>query len=177
MPSNLLIGLTAAIALVAGLLVHGWMNGGSSAAPQTAMATLPAPAALRDLDGKPHDLAEWRGKVLVVNFWASWCGPCREEMPEFVRLQNELGGKGLQFVGIALDETEAVMDFLKESPVNYPILIGGEGVDAWAESLGNRYGVLPFSAVFDREGKLAGSHAGSFSKEELLKLVEPLLGT
>jgi thiol-disulfide isomerase/thioredoxin len=173
MRPNLLIGSIAAIALLAGVLAQRWAGGADDGSAAEPVVQQPA---LRDLEGRPHAISEWRGKVLVVNFWASWCEPCREEMPEFDRLQAELGGRGLQFVGVAIDESEAVQDFLKESPVNYPILIGDDGAASWAESLGNKAGVLPFSVVFDREGKPAGTHLGSFRREQVMKAIEPLLG-
>ncbi|BBA34392.1 redoxin domain protein [Methylocaldum marinum] len=168
--TKLLYGLLALAALLLGILAERWMSGGSSVPPRIA-----EPASLRDLDGNPREIAEWKGKVLVLNFWASWCAPCREEMPEFVRMQTELGDQGLQFVGVAIDESEAVQEFLKETPVNYPILLGGGGAVSWAQSLGNRFNVLPFSAVFDRDGQPVDVHAGPLSRERLMKVVGPLL--
>jgi thiol-disulfide isomerase/thioredoxin len=162
-------GLIALLALAAGVAMRLWL-----AAPEPASTPLPEPV-LRDLDGRTRHLAEWRGQVVVLNFWATWCPPCREEMPEFVRLQEELGGRGLRFVGIAIDEPDAVRDFLKETPVNYPILIGDEQAPAWADSLGNRLSALPFSVVFDRNGRPAKAHTGIFRREQVLEAVQPLL--
>lgn len=161
--------LVAALALAAGIAAQRWMG---------AEPVVPVPATepvLRDLDGRIRTLAEWRGRVVVLNFWASWCTPCLEEMPEFVRLQKELGGRGLQFVGVAIDEAEAVRDFLQETPVNYPILIADERGPEWAESLGDRIGALPFSVVFDRTGKPTHTRAGIFPRREVLEAVSPLL--
>jgi thiol-disulfide isomerase/thioredoxin len=135
---------------------------------------LPEPT-LVDLDGKAHKLAEWSGKVLVLNFWATWCPPCREEMPAFVALQQELGGQGLQFVGVAIDDPIEVRAYLDRHPVNYPILVGDADVPAWADSLGNQLSALPFSVVFDREGRLAHAHTGLFRRERLMEKVQPLL--
>ncbi|MGZ8975723.1 redoxin domain-containing protein, partial [Methylomagnum sp.] len=139
MPMKLLYGLVALLALASGVATRHWLAAGP--ATPTAEQQAPAPAVaeplLRDLDGRARTLAEWRGKVIVLNFWATWCGPCREEMPEFVRLQNELGGQGLQFVGVAIDEVDAVRDYLKETPVNYPVLMGDEHAPGWADQLGN----------------------------------------
>lgn len=173
-----MLAALAVLALVAGLLAQRWLNPGL-AEPERAE---PAPVldgslVFRDLDGRPRAVEEWKGKVLVVNFWASWCPPCVEEMPEFVRLQEELGQRGLQFIGIAIDEPEAVADFLKQTPVNYPILIGAEDAADWASKLGNRSEVLPFSAVFDRGGTLVRSHTGIFKRQLLLETVAPLLAS
>jgi thiol-disulfide isomerase/thioredoxin len=167
-----LYGLLALAALLLGILAQRWASE-DSAAPEKGAP--PERVSLRDLDGRPHDIAEWKGKIVVLNFWATWCAPCREEMPEFVRLQTELDGQGVQFVGVAIDESEAVQEFLRETPVNYPIWLGDERAAAWAESLGNRLNVLPFSAVFDRGGQLVDAHTGPFSREQLMKVLEPLL--
>jgi peroxiredoxin len=96
-------------------------------------------------------------------------------MPEFVRLQNELGGQGLQFVGVAIDEPEAVREFLEERPVNYPILIGGVQATVWADSLGNRLKGLPFSVVFDPAGRRVHAQTGIFRREQVLEAVRPVL--
>jgi thiol-disulfide isomerase/thioredoxin len=168
MRAKLWYGLIAVLALAAGVAAQRW-------ATMEPPAPVPEPA-LRDLDGRTRTLAEWRGKVVILNFWATWCPPCREEMPEFVRLQEELGGQGVQFVGVAIDEPEAVRDFLKEMPVNYPILIGDEEAPAWADSLGNRLSALPFSVVFDRGGRNAYAQTGIFRREQVLEAVKPLLG-
>lgn len=166
MSAKLLYSLIAVLALAAGLAAR--------MATEPALPVVAEPL-LRDLEGRPHELAEWRGRVVVLNFWASWCGPCREEMPEFTRLQRELGGEGLQFIGVALDESEAVQDFLKETPVNYPILLGDAEAPAWAERLGNQLAVLPFSVVFDRAGRPVLTQAGHFRREAVLAAVRPLL--
>lgn len=176
MSTKLIYGLAALLALAAGVATRHWLAADSTSTPPAA-APQPAVAepTLRDLDGRAHTLAEWRGKVVVLNFWATWCGPCREEMPEFVRLQNELGGQGLQFVGVAIDEADAVRGYLKETPVNYPVLMGDEHAPDWADKLGNKLAGLPFSVVFDREGRKVHAITGVFKREEILKIVKPLL--
>lgn len=182
MRMKLLYGTVALLALAAGVATQHWLVT-DSAPPPPAAASHPAQPAepaiveppLRDLDGQPHTLAEWRGKVVVLNFWATWCGPCREEMPEFVRLQNELGEQGLQFVGVAIDEADAVRDYLKETPVNYPILMGDEHAPDWSERLGNKLAGLPFSVVFDREGRKIHAMTGAFKREDILRVIKPLL--
>jgi thiol-disulfide isomerase/thioredoxin len=128
-----------------------------------------------DLDGQTHSLNEWHGKIIVVNFWATWCPPCRKEIPEFVELQENYGPKGLQFVGIALEENESVAAYLTTLKTNYPMLIGGDQAMALAQKMGNIAGILPFSLVFNRNGQLIHRQAGPFSKEDLIKLINPLL--
>ena len=98
---------------------------------------------LPDPDGKEQALAQWKGKVMVVNFWATWCAPCREEMPMFVRVQRELGPKGVQFVGIAVDSPDKARKFADELKLNYPTLIGGYGAMELSKTLGNSVMALP----------------------------------
>lgn len=164
-------GLIGLLALLAGVMVQRWV---SVSAPPAVV--LPEPT-LVNLNGEAHRLVEWRGKVLVLNFWATWCPPCREEMPEFDALQKELGDKGLQFVGVAIDDAEVVRGYLARHPVSYPILVGDAGVPEWADSLGNDLAALPFSVVFDREGRIHYAHTGVFRRQELLDKVSPLLAT
>lgn len=130
---------------------------------------------LPDTDGAPQSLSQWRGKVMVVNFWATWCGPCREEMPEFVRAQREFGPKGLQFVGIAVDQRDKVVQFAKELDLNYPALIGGyEAMDA-AKLLGDRLAGLPFTVVLDRQGRVVHTQLGPLKPAMLRSIVSDLL--
>ncbi|MFZ4703772.1 MAG: TlpA family protein disulfide reductase [Candidatus Methylumidiphilus sp.] len=130
--------------------------------------------AFPDLTGKPHHLSDWKGKVLIVNFWATWCPPCLEEMPEFVKLQNEFGPKGLQFIGILTDdEALDAQAFLKAKPVNYPILDGTIGARQWTEKLGDKAGVLPISVVFDPSGNRVHTELGIFTRNEIMEKVKP----
>lgn len=132
-------------------------------------------AAFPDTQGIVQPLAQWRGKVVVLNFWATWCPPCRKEMPGFVKLQQKYGAQGLVFIGVAIDSRENVQAFLRENPINYPILIGQDSAVELSATLGNRQGGLPYSVLLDRQGKLIASHVGELSEETLEKLLPPLL--
>jgi thiol-disulfide isomerase/thioredoxin len=128
-----------------------------------------------DLEGRSHRSGEWRGKVLVLNFWATWCPPCQREIPEFIDMQQTYGGKGLQMVGIAIDEPQAVREFAAKQQVNYPVLLGDTAAADMSVTLGNRLRGLPFTVVFNRKGKIAHSRAGEISRQELEQAVSPLL--
>jgi len=130
---------------------------------------------LPDAEGKQQRIEQWRGKVVVVNFWATWCAPCREEMPLFVRVQNELGGRGVQFVGIAVDQVEKVKPFARELGLNYPVLIGGYGAMELSRTLGNSVMALPFTVIIDREGNIAYEQLGVVKPETLRRTLDTLL--
>ena len=130
---------------------------------------------LPDLDGREQPLAQWRGKVLIVNFWATWCAPCREEMPQFIETQARDASKGLQFVGIAVDQVDKVREFVKEIRLNYPALIGGFGAIELSRALGNDLAALPFTIVLDRDGRVAHTQLGPLKPARLDTLLRELL--
>jgi thiol-disulfide isomerase/thioredoxin len=130
---------------------------------------------LPDLEGRDTPLAQWRGKVLVVNFWATWCAPCREEMPQFVAVQSRDGAKGVQFVGIAVDHADKVRDYVSEIRINYPILIGGLGAIELSKALGNDLSALPFTVILDRAGGVAHTQLGQLKAAQLDSLLKSLL--
>jgi len=132
-------------------------------------------ATLPNLDNQPQALKQWQGKVLVVNFWAPWCPPCREEIPGFIDLQKKYGDKGLTFVGIALDEPSRVQAFVDEVGINYPVLIGGTEGGQLSTVAGNRLGGLPYTVVIDRQGKAVANFTGAVAEKKLEELVAPLL--
>jgi thiol-disulfide isomerase/thioredoxin len=132
-------------------------------------------ASLSDPSGKSQTMSQWRGKVLVVNFWATWCAPCRDEIPALIRVQHKYASNGVQFVGIAIDNVSKVRDYAKEMRIDYVLLIGGMETLGVTEDLGNRAGVLPFTVVLDRAGKVAYAHAGALTEALLGVVLTPLL--
>jgi thiol-disulfide isomerase/thioredoxin len=120
-----------------------------------------------DGDGKPRTLAMFSGKVLVVNFWATWCTPCREEMPGFVKLQSRWQDRGVQFVGLAQDDPAKVAAFSRELGINYPLWLGEAEVMALSRRLGNRLGVLPHTVLLDGQGRVIESRIGVYSESVL----------
>ena len=131
--------------------------------------------ALPDVDGREQRLDQWKGKVLVVNFWATWCEPCRKEMPEFVKAQAAFGGKGLQFVGIAIDQPDKIRQFSQELNLNYPSLVGGYGALELSKTLGNKIMALPFTVIIDRNGGVAYTQMGPLKADKLDSIVAKLL--
>ncbi|WP_432719299.1 TlpA disulfide reductase family protein [Jeongeupia wiesaeckerbachi] len=123
-------------------------------------------AELKDLAGKPQKLSSLQGKPLVVNYWATWCSPCREEIPEFVALAKQYAGK-VRFVGIAIDDAPAVSAFAKQYKMNYPTLIGEADAMALMKQEGNTIGGLPFTAIYDSKGKRVATHTGRLSAAQL----------
>lgn len=130
---------------------------------------------LPDLAAQRQPLNQWLGKVVVVNFWAPWCPPCREEIPGFIALQEAHGSQGLQFVGVALDEADKVQAFVDSEGINYPTLLGDNEAVALSHLAGNRLGGLPYTVVFDRAGNAIAGLTGAVSQERLLALITPLL--
>ncbi len=130
---------------------------------------------LPDLQGQTHTSSEWDGKVVVVNFWATWCPPCLKELPTFIKLQARYAERGLQFIGIALDDHQKVQTFVKKMGINYPVLLGNQEVIAVAQRFGNRLGALPFTAVIDREGYIQWRHAGEMHEQKAEQVILSLL--
>jgi thiol-disulfide isomerase/thioredoxin len=132
-------------------------------------------ASLPDLADTLQPISQWRGKVMVVNFWASWCEPCRDEIPEFIELQKKFGEQGVVFVGIAVDQKERAAAFSKQIGINYPVLVGDLSAMKLADAAGNRQGALPFTVIIDRSGNITGSKLGRLSRSKLEGMLKPLL--
>ena len=131
---------------------------------------------LSDVDGKPVRLSDFKGKVVILDFWATWCPPCREEIPGLIRVQQKLAANGLQVVGIAVDSVDKSRQAAAEMAISYPVLVAEVQIIDVTRRLGNRAGGLPFTVVLDREGRLVTTHLGLLSEAQLERLVTPLLG-
>jgi peroxiredoxin len=137
---------------------------------------VPAPDfALTSLDGKVVKLSDYRGKAVLLNFWATWCSPCKVEMPWFVDLQKKYGSDGLVVLGIAMDDTEAdkIAKFASEMGVNYPVLLGTDKV---SEEYGN-VEYLPTSFYIDRQGRIVGKGTGLLGRGEVEENVQKALAS
>lgn len=159
-----LILALAVLAAVAG----GWLQHASRERRGPDLVGRPAPAMpLPDLDGHTHALSDYAGRRVLVNLWASWCGPCLREMPALAAAQARFGGDRPAVVGIAMDTPENVRAYLKAHPVNYPILLGRLDDPDSARQLGDGANVLPYSVLLDADGKVLASHAGTLDAATL----------
>lgn len=166
MQKKLLFGIPLGLAaLAAGV----WLAQARYAPRTPAASAVAALWQLRfpDLQGKDQPLSQWRGQVVVLNFWASWCAPCREEMPDFVALHTQYRSQGVEFVGIAIDNPANVIQFLQRLQVNYPILIGEGAAHSLARQLGDSSGALPYTIVLDRDGHIVLRHLGRLPRTTL----------
>ena len=186
--ARLMIVLVLVAAGAAGFVVYRKL---APSTPEATVTGMPVPieqpmtpeqaleAKFDDLDtGGSRKLADWHGKAVLVNFWATWCAPCRQEIPLLVKLQAKYAAQGFQVVGIATDELEAndVKAFLKRMVVNYPMLMGNESVGRMVGGFGGNLIGLPYSVLLDRDGKVIASHAGELDADEAETLVSKALG-
>lgn len=136
----------------------------------------PVPALrLPDLDGRMRALDEFRGRVVLVNFWATWCPPCRREIPAFQEIRARHADRGFEILGVALDEATAVRDFVAEYGVTYPQLLAGPDGASLMARFGNPRGALPYSVLVDREGIVRLAHLGELDPETLGRALDELL--
>ena len=177
----------AAVAAIAGFLIYRYAvqphvvmevtEGPVTAHP---IAEQPAPAAeqsdaipatlpdftLGDLEGKPRSIRSWPGKSMIVNFWATWCAPCRREIPLLRELQKQHGPEGFQIVGVAVDLREDVVKYAQEIGIDYPVLIGEQdGLDA-VNKFGQGSIGFPFTVFTDNQGRIVLFHLGEIRKEQ-----------
>ena len=124
-------------------------------------------ASFLDADGRPQPVGRYEGKVVILNFWATWCAPCREEMPAFARLQSRWGGRGVQFVGISAEAPDLVARFGRDLAINYPLWTGGDAVGELSRRLGNERGVLPHTVVLGPRGEIRARKVGAYTEPEL----------
>ena len=176
----MLVGLAIA-GLVAGYFFNNWQHQQKLAETKTAngnqnpVSNIRPLFKLKDIEGKTRDVKEWDGQVLMVNFWATWCPPCRKEIPAFIELQEKYKDKGFKIIGIALDEKQAVIDFTDPMGINYPVLLANQEGMPLTIAYGNRLGVLPFTVIVDRKGNIIHRKRSELTFEQAEALVKPLL--
>ncbi len=170
----LLAGGVALAFGAAGVCFYQWRSAEAPPDPvETGRRVLAA--SLLGVDGKVQPFEQWRGRVLVVNFWATWCAPCRDEIPGFIQFQERFRTDGVQFVGVAIDQKERVIPYAREMGINYPLVVGGMETMEFARQLGDRATVLPFTLILDRSGRVRTAQVGILMPEKLESLIKPLL--
>jgi thiol-disulfide isomerase/thioredoxin len=126
---------------------------------------------LPDLNDKPRAISEWNDKVIVLNFWASWCTPCLKEIPIFNKVQREYADD-VQFVGLAVDNKPAVQEFISKVPIDYPVIYGERNAFKIIKAYGNSKGVLPYTVIIDKQGKIAAILMGGIDRKTLVRTIE-----
>jgi peroxiredoxin len=130
---------------------------------------------LPDLNGQEQAFSQWNQKVILLNFWATWCPPCRREMPDFIDVYNQYKDKDFVVVGVGIDDQQKIAEFVKRLKVNYPILVGGREAMQVSYQNGNNSGALPYSIIIDKHGIIRYRAGGLISKQKLINQIEPLL--
>ena len=174
----LIYSAVALISMTAGIFTAQWLEGGKDTREQVARQVgVPETRpdfSLSSLEGGKRSLSEWNGKVILLNFWATWCPPCRKEMPDFIELREQLKDKPFEIIGVAIDRAEPVQDFVDGIGVEYPILLAElEGL-AIMRKYGNRLTTLPYTVVIDRNQKIIKTFRTEVTKEQVLEVIQPL---
>lgn len=168
--------LTVAALLIAaaglGYLAHSRYSADSAAVVPERVAEDPVAFTLADLDGNPHSLSDWDGKARLVNFWATWCAPCRREIPLLKKTQEQYEDKDVQVIGVAVDFVEQVAEYAKSAEFNYPVLVGQEDAMAAAESTGIDFIGLPFTMIISPDGYLIKTHVGEIDKAHIDRIID-----
>jgi thiol-disulfide isomerase/thioredoxin len=161
------------VGLAAGLITASWIYRDGTASEESVAALLAN--SWTKPDNTAVNTAEWQNRVLVVNFWASWCPPCVEEMPALSDLQDEFASKNVLFVGIGIDTPSNIRQFLETTLVSYPIVMGGLQGSKIGKALGNTQGALPYTVVINTKGKVTNTKLGKINEDELRKQIKAAL--
>lgn len=162
--------LTLVLAAILSLGAAGWA---AAQAPTNAWDVKPAP--LPDPKGEKHTVADWKGKVILLNFWATWCAPCQVEIRDLKRWQAEHGKEGLQVIGIGLDDERKVRNFARSLEINYPVMAASEAGPKILANWGNTDGEIPYTVVIAPDGSIPYIERGSFTDAAFDRYVKPLL--
>jgi peroxiredoxin len=162
--------LLTAIAVLFAVL--GVMWGSYRLHPQTPEASVTGnlfASSMKDTHGQLQHLSQWKNKTLIVNFWATWCAPCVQEMPELSSLQSEIASRNIQIIGIGIDSAGNIAEFSTKYKITYPLYVGGLDASELSRQLGNQAGGLPFTLLVDREGRVKKTYLGRLKIGELRK--------
>jgi thiol-disulfide isomerase/thioredoxin len=166
----LIVGAVGLAAAAAGTLFGPLALQSQSGAADLLSASYP------DLSGRPRPIAAWRGTVLVCNFWATWCAPCREEVPLLMDARRKFAANGVEIVGIGIDHAANISQFVVEFKVPYPLLVADMAAIELMRKLGNKSGALPFTVIQNRAGAIAFRRLGILKQPELDQALDAILG-
>ena len=170
--------ITVGVLAIAALLGLTARHFAQAPAVEVASSTKPLfEASCPDTAGRQQALSQWRGKTIVLNFWATWCPPCREEMPELSQLQQQYGEHGVVVVGISTETVSQIRDFAQSMQVGYPLLAGDMQAMELSARLGNDKSVLPYTVLIDSTGQVAKAYFGRISKLQLEQKLQSMLAS
>ncbi|NOX09183.1 MAG: TlpA family protein disulfide reductase [Gammaproteobacteria bacterium] len=176
MKNKILISLLLITALLIGIGSQQLLI--SSAVPiknSAVIGTQRPPFILNDIHDVARNVNEWDQQILIVNFWATWCPPCRKEIPALMSIQKEYADQGLQVIGIAVDSTEAVREYAQEMGIQYPLMAADLAAMEISRRYGNTSNTLPFTAFINRSGKIVTLHNGELTRNAIKDILQPLL--
>ncbi len=171
--ASLIMLATGALAAGVGVAVNWWRTETSRPAV-VATAALYA-ATFPDPDGRSQPIAQWRGRPLVVNFWATWCPPCVEEMPALQQVRNEYLERGVEVIGIGIDSAGKIAEFRDKYHITLPLLAAGAGGSQLNRALGNDSGALPYTVLISSDGRVRERHLGQIKPEQLRRWLDRAL--
>jgi peroxiredoxin len=168
-----IVAAVAAMALAAGftLAARHFSTGGTGTSAEAFFART-----FNDLEGQPTEMARWKDRVVVLNFWATWCPPCVEEMPDLQRVHDEYADRGVTVVGLGIDSPSALKRFRDEHLLSLPLFAAGAGGSELAKALGNPSGALPYTVLVDRKGRIVQARLGQVKPAELRRWLDAQTG-
>lgn len=173
---DLALGAVALFSLLVGIAAYPLLQGPESLRPTPVKVDIPLQdIPLRELDGRETVFRDWQGELLIVNFWAPWCAPCRREIPALIEIQQQYAARGVRVLGLAFDGEDSVRRFAADYAIPYPLFLVGDRSAMYNTVFGNRSGSLPFTALLDRELKIRFSHNGEVSAQQLRDQLDEFL--
>jgi peroxiredoxin len=171
--SALWVLATGALAAGLGIAVNWWRTQPAPAGTEATAALFAA--TFPDTEGRPQPLSQWKGRPLVVNFWATWCPPCVEEMPDLQRARDAYRDRGVEVIGIGIDNAAKIAAFRDRHRLSLPLLVAGVGGSDLNRALGNAGGALPYTVLIDADGRIRERHLGQVRAEQLQGWLDALL--
>ena len=170
-PLLLMLGIIGLVSLLIGLGASYLRQQESSAALPEGIYQSFLESPWNDAQSQPIDTSVWKNKILVINFWASWCPPCVEEMPLLAKLSSESDNSKVQFIGIGIDSPSNIREFLTKTNVPYQIIVGGLEGSNWGKKLGNEQGALPYTIIISPNGNKVFSKLGKITEDDVNKSI------